>query len=140
MYRYWYQWPTIDSTHYTCGSSYRSIRAKYTMMLSPQWECRSEGKVHTVNAAVHSSRKLLVHTVSCTLCSIGTGMGELYWYGTRCAAHAASGLQYHPTGRCWWEAARSARHAMYRADRQSKYTVGMLRSTLGEESGPHSGN
>ena len=37
---------------------YRSIRAEYTMMLSPQWESRPKlYVVHSGNAAVHPTRK-----------------------------------------------------------------------------------
>ena len=79
------------------------------MMLSPQWESRSEFYVHSGKCQVHSTRKLLVHTLSCAVQA------------------DAAGRQH---------AARSARHALYRAEPNSMSTVGMLRSTLREKSGP----
>ena len=46
------------------------------MMLSPQWESRSEFYVHSGNATVHSTRKLLVHTLSSRL------YAKRYWYSS----------------------------------------------------------
>ena len=71
---------------------YRSFRSKYTVMLSPQWESRSEFNVHSGNATVHSTRKLLVHTLSCRLSATGD-LHVVGSYGTGTAVNARP-MQY----------------------------------------------
>ena len=79
------------------------------MMLSPQWESRSEFYVHSGNATAHSTRKLLVHTSSLRLSATGTGTAQLVgsyrnWrnYGViSCTATVLHGARSIRTSTAW---------------------------------------
>ena len=67
------------------------------MMLSPQWESRSEFYVQSGKCQVHSTRKLLVHTLSCTLSATGTAqlVGSCRTYTSIGTVLASTGHKIH---------------------------------------------